>query len=197
DSIHNYNDTLILLPMTLLEFNVRQVDNNCCVNWQAVLEEYSKPFQIERSTDGKNYTEIGSTLSRGKQIGLQQFTFTDYGAVNLGAKVIFYRLRQLNAEGKSEYTHTLAITVNYKGSFANIFPNPAVDHARLEVHARQEEKLDWNLTDQFGRTLKVGQPKLSAGATLINIDLKGLPPGIYYVQLKSASVSSQLKLLKL
>jgi len=190
------NDT-ILLPMTLVKFSAQQSGHNCYLAWKAVREEYSTAWHIERSLDGKTFIEAGTTTGPGKEMGMQQFSFTDYGAANLGSGKIFYRLRVLNVEGKSEYTNVLVVTVSYSRNYAVVFPNPARDRANLLVDITQNDELTWFIADQAGRKLKIGQLRVTPGIASLPVSLTGLSTGIYFIQLKSKSIDSQLRLIKM
>ena len=190
------NDTL-LLPMTLVKFIAHQMGHNCYLSWKAEREEYSTAWHIERSLDGKTFIEAGTTTGPGKEMGMQQFSFTDYGAANLGSGKIFYRLRVLNAEGKSEYTNVLVVTVSYNRNYVTVFPNPVRDHANLLLDINQNEEITWFLADQAGRKLKKGKQSVTPGIANFPVNLSGLSNGVYFIQLKSKSIDSQLKLIKI
>ena len=189
------NDTL-LLPMTLIKFSAQQSEHNCYLLWTAVREEYSTAWHVERSLDGKTFIEAGTTMGLGKETGMQQFSYTDIGAANLGSGKVFYRLRQLNAEGKSEYTHVLVVTITCNRNIAYIFPNPARDRTNLLIEVMEEQGLDWQIVDQEGRQLQGAHVKIFPGSARTPVNLAGLSSGIYFIQLKSRSINRLIKLIK-
>ena len=50
-------------------------------------------FIVERSTDGRNYTAIGSVASA-NSTGIHYYNFTDLSATSQGASILYYRLKQ-------------------------------------------------------------------------------------------------------
>ena len=66
-----------------------------------------------------------------------------------------------------------------------LYPNPVKNSINMTINISQSEKLQWQLMDNTGRTIKKGDYTLSAGSTAVSIDATSLSAGIYYMQLKS------------
>ena len=91
----------ISLPVKLLSFTVKGLNTEKVVlNWMTAQEKNSSHFTIEKSLDGKDFSEAGIVFSIGTSEQPKQYTFTD----KLRAKergIIYYRLKMVDLEGKS------------------------------------------------------------------------------------------------
>ena len=55
--------TPFTLPLSLLEFGGHSSNNNCILNWKTTDETNTASFDIERSSDGRNYITVGNVAA--------------------------------------------------------------------------------------------------------------------------------------
>ena len=77
-----------------------------------------------------------------------------------------------------------------------LYPNPVNNKINLTINVPQKEKMQWQLSDNTGRTVKRGMYDLSAGSTTVTIDIPGLSPGIYFMQLNGSTLQQVIKVIK-
>jgi hypothetical protein len=89
------------LPVKLLSFTVKGLNTDKVVlNWMTAQEKNSSHFTIEKSLDGKDFSDAGIVFSIGTSEQPKQYTFTDkLRAEERGT--IYYRLKMVDVEGKS------------------------------------------------------------------------------------------------
>ncbi|SEI52232.1 Por secretion system C-terminal sorting domain-containing protein [Dyadobacter koreensis] len=130
---------------------------------------YNKGFRIERSVDAKTFENIGFVDGLGDNLGDKTYTFLD-------AKPYFksyYRLKQLDWDGKSEYSRI--ITVKQDKNNLSVYPNPANTEFFVSGLDREEAVEIRNSEGRIVLKQKVnpGQPvrtdKLSNGLYLIKV----------------------------
>jgi hypothetical protein len=64
-----------------------------------------------------------------------------------------------------------------------LFPNPARDHVRLAVDLSQDDELAITLVDVAGRVVaRRGRQQLQEGRVLLGWDLRGVPSGVYFLE---------------
>ena len=102
-----------VVPLSLLEFKGSLQNDNAFLNWKTAAEENTQSFTIERSIDGRNYASIAN-VNAANTIGLHQYSFTDNKITSLGASVIYYRLKQIDNDGRFVYSKIIALSMENK-----------------------------------------------------------------------------------
>ena len=77
---------------------------------------------------------------------------------------------------------TLGVT---EDAFFNIFPNPVLDQVNVQFQSDglKEDKISLRLYDMLGHVLKEIEIDLRDGGFESYLDLGGMPPGLYFVEL--------------
>jgi hypothetical protein len=78
----------------------------------------------------------------------------------------------------------------------NLYPNPATNTANLWFVLAQNESYDMSITNALGQVVRnKSYSDLAPGPYNLEVDLKDLPSGIYYVKLKGAKQEGVKKLI--
>jgi hypothetical protein len=85
------------LPVRFISFNVARQDNNILVEWATAEELNSSYYEIERSENGINWTGIGIVKAAGNASAINKYSFIDK---NIISKIVYYRIKQVDADGK-------------------------------------------------------------------------------------------------
>src|SRR5690606_25617275 len=89
--------------------------------WTTAMEVNNKVFQIERSANGKAFEAIGEVKGAGNSNQPLKYAFVDKDPLN-GHN--FYRVRQIDFDGKSKYSSVEQAQVNCYESNIRVYPNP-------------------------------------------------------------------------
>lgn len=164
------------LPVTLISFEARPEANQTKLTWKTTSETNNRGFEIERSSDARTFEKIGFVDGSGDTQQDQFYHFTDLNPLATG----YYRLKQLDYDGKFEYSKTIAVKAAKEA--IRIYPNPA--QTELTVRGAADNAL----VSVFTSTGKpvVTDAKLSGG----KLDVKDLKEGIY--TLKIGDVAKKL-----
>ena len=101
------------LPIELLYFNATYKNGNILLEWVTETEINNDYFTIERSEDGVNYTPISETNGAGNSNTSKYYSDVDlYPPPN---KVLYYRLKQTDFDGKYAYSNIVAIRTGSNG----------------------------------------------------------------------------------
>jgi hypothetical protein len=115
------------LPVDLLFFKAFSSPNGVDLKWATASEKGSHYFAIEKSLNGKNFTEIGRVDASGNRIARMDYSFFDDNAL-LGRN--YYRLKAVDFDGTYEYFNiTFADTDGTRA--VSLYPNP-VQHSRIQ-----------------------------------------------------------------
>jgi len=137
------------LPVHLLEFKGRLVSDNGVLNWKSENESNLSAYIVERSTDRKNYTEVG-TVAAINTSGSHQYNFNDPGIASLGASVVYYRLKQKDLDGKSTYSNIVALTMD-KSLLVMLYPNPVIKTANVTITISRAETINLKVVNGQGQ----------------------------------------------
>lgn len=175
----------VVLPIKWLSFDVVKQGNNALLNWSVANEATNHHYEILRSSDGVNYTTIG-TVNK-STTGSTTYNYTDIGVNSLNAAIVYYRIRQVDVDGKSTYSDIRYITIDKKPSdIITIFPNPVTEGFYISIPFKNRDnsivKLKLiNASGQF-----IGSKEITttqASNYYFNIKDKALASGDYYLEI--------------
>jgi len=154
------------LPVKLTSFTVSLVRETAELQWKTASEVNNAGFEIERSEDTNKWENIGFVSGAGTTLATKEYTYTDPKPL-VGKS--YYRLKQLDTDGKFSYSFILSID-RQRG--LKVFPNPSTNYIILESGGVEK----FSIINQDGRTIIEGMN--NAG----RIDVSILPRGSYFVK---------------
>jgi hypothetical protein len=165
------------LPVVLVDFNAGLVNNAVNVTWGTEIEINSDHFNVQRSNDGSHWQTIGTVAAHGFSSTHLNYSFTDQTPAS---GVNYYRLQSVDKDGKNSFSAVKIVRGTVvKG--VSVFPNPATDYINVSLGNDASATLSIRLVNQFGQVMQ--QQKLShAAGTIVSLQVKGYPEGLYYVQ---------------
>ena len=178
--------TNLALPVSFSSISATNIGKNNKVTWSTASEEHNRGFDVQRSTDGVNYTSLGfvnSLSSTGNSSSALNYSFIDYDPIGLKQ---YYRLKQTDFDGTSRYSGVVVVTnaVPERLAVTSIYPNPASSFVHLSVASPSREAMQLIVTDANGRTVRNKYVNAEVGNNSFEVDVTGLGAGIYYLSLK-------------
>ena len=155
------------LPVNLLSFYANVKDRDVVLLWNTVSEINFSHFEIEKSTNGKDFTKIGTAFSS----VIKKYQFTDLQTIR-NNNLIYYRLKMIDRDGKFVYSSVITVKSNKEGLSIYFSPNPVKDILKIQANIFFEKVL---LSDIHGRVILT-----TYGQSQIN--LANLPGGMYNLQ---------------
>lgn len=95
----------LVLPVELLDLRAEQVGAGIRVEWVTATEQHNAFFEILRSTDAERWSVIGQLSGAGNSLSVQHYDWLDRSPL---PGMNYYRLRQVDADGSSTYSHTVS-----------------------------------------------------------------------------------------
>ncbi len=177
------------LPVSLLNFSGYKDGTRNQLRWTTSSESNNRGFEVQRSTDGINYTTLGfvNTLALGGNSTSQlNYTYTDN---NVTGSRQYYRLRQVNFDGNSKLSNIVLIKGDKPVSLTidGLFPNPANSLVNVLIAAPNKDKVTMVITDIAGRTMLQKVVGIETGSNTIPVDISTLANGTYMVKLVCSS----------
>ncbi|MEP7317156.1 MAG: T9SS type A sorting domain-containing protein [Panacibacter sp.] len=171
-----------VLPLTLLNFNAVKQNSKVQLSWKTANEINTSSFGIQRSTDARNFITVGTINAAGTSAEQNSYNFVD-DIATLKANKIYYRLQQLDKDGKGTYSNIVSVSVS-GGVKYSILPNPARSYFTIipdgSTDLTNATVTIVNLAGKKLLTQKLG----NGGQQQINIS--SLPKGLYMVNIVTA-----------
>jgi hypothetical protein len=169
-----------LLPVELVRFTGRETDGKVLLEWETASELNNEGFQIERSTDGFRWEEIGFVPGNGTANEEHNYSCWDEKPL---PGVNYYRLRQMDFDGKEEYSEVVPIDLLALGALTGLglraYPNPvAGGELTVVLPENLEGETPVQLFDAAGRLVRSAE--MSVGAN--SLDVRGLAAGVYWLR---------------
>ncbi|RYY64814.1 MAG: hypothetical protein EOO12_08665 [Chitinophagaceae bacterium] len=88
------------LPVQFIAFTATRQAGDVLVQWSTATEENADRYEVEVSTDGRNWTTLGSVRASGNSFNVRQYSYT---ARNQNGNLQF-RVKQVDLDGRYTYT---------------------------------------------------------------------------------------------
>ncbi|HOZ76675.1 MAG TPA: T9SS type A sorting domain-containing protein [Ferruginibacter sp.] len=158
------------LPLKLISFKVVLQNKNPFLSWVTSKEVNVSHFEIERSTNGIQFTTVASVASQAGSVD-KAYRFTDVAALD---GINYYRLKMIDRDGKFSYSYIIKIDAGKKYSIS-IIPNPVKNYFIIKG---AEGFSGISIIDATGRIVKQMKSNNSG-----RYETTGLAKGVYLVRL--------------
>lgn len=182
-------DGMCILPIELTQFAANLKEAGVLINWTTATELNNDYMALERSADAQNFLEITRIKGKGTTDETQHYAYFDPNPL---AGVNYYRLRQVDFDGTTDYSKVVAVTLD-KGDLMSIFPNPAKDRINIQTSLTLLPQ-EVYLLDVLGRRVAVNLQG-SPGWYEINLPAE-LPAGNYWLRLQDRAQIHRLVVVK-
>ena len=185
------------LPVNLTAFSASLNNNKVDLTWSTASEINVSHFVVEKSTDGINYKDAGVVFAYGTATGKADYKLSD-NISNDQAKIIYYRLRSVDIDGKGQLSATRIIRRNSQEEnkiTILTYPNPVSNELRITVPANwQNKKAVYEVFNSNGQIAKRTETSNSSQTETINVT--NLAPGFYIVRVSCEGQIAQQKIVK-
>ncbi|GGG29402.1 PKD-like domain-containing protein [Pontibacter amylolyticus] len=190
-------DPIIPLPVELLYFNATKRGNDVVLDWATASELDNKGFEVQVSSDAKNFRVLGFVESKVNTTSLKQlYTFVDKENGKQGVR--YYRLKQVDLDGKSEIFNIKAVHFDVvSANKVKAYPNPFHSEVELSIDAELDGELQITVTTATGQQLLQRTVQVAKGTNIEKLTLDpNLPRGVYIISTRMGDFNSHFKLLK-
>jgi Secretion system C-terminal sorting domain len=190
----------VILPIKLSKFDVRPFGDIKAsdLRWSSSSEVNASHFEIERSIDGINFTNIGRINANGNSNWSIEYNFIDRSLplVRSGVEIYYYRLRMVDLDGSAEYSETRSIRFdNGDAVIVKMGPNPTMNVLSVNMSSPNTEETEApaNVYDQSGR-LVTSKKVNTNGVT--EIDFSNFPNAIYNISIEHNGKTYNNRIIK-
>lgn len=175
------------LPVDMISLTAEPVDNSYIrVDWVTASEQDNKGFEVMRSADGVNFTNIGWVDGHGTTSVQNNYSYDDK---NVQPNVTYYyRLDQVNVDGVGTLTNIVsaAITGGPGITVSELMPNPTSGQTRLVITtASESQPVSVRFYDILGRLVMSSNNNLIVhGTNTLNFDMSSYADATYSVAIR-------------
>jgi hypothetical protein len=181
------------LGVGITNFNGNKSGNDNLLNWNAITGSTER-FEVEYSIDGSTYINIATVFAQQGNGDVKNYSFTH---TQPPAKVSWYRLKIINADGSFKYSDAIIIRDELKYIVYPAYPNPFDQQTTISIDAESNKTLQLYLADVTGKTLVNKTVTLRKGNNKIELDQLGvLSPGTYFIRISDETIISKMQLIK-
>jgi hypothetical protein len=172
-----------VLPQNWLSFNVIKQGNDGLLNWSVANDEDNHHYELQRSINGTSDFKAISTVNKSAST---DYKYTDVNINNLGATTLYYRIKQVDVNGRASYSDIRQLRLDVKGNQISVFPNPVEKgfYVNIPFTNTDNKKVRLNLVAATGQTV-VSREITTAQASNYYFDIrdKNLAAGSYNLQI--------------
>ena len=201
------------LPVELTSFTASVLGGKVTLSWQTATEVNNYGFEVERTSPrpslyegeggeaGRGWEKIGFVQGHGNSNSVKEYSFTD--KPNGGTK-FKYRLKQIDNDGKYEYSKEIEIDLGMPNEFSlsQNYPNPFNPSTTIRysipnvIASEAKQSVVLKVYDILGNVVAtlVNENK-AAGNYEVKYDASNLSSGIYFYKLQSGSFVQTKKFL--
>jgi Secretion system C-terminal sorting domain len=167
------------LPIAIQYFNAAKGNGYNTLNWQASCSSDKAVFEIERSTDGRNFATINTVTATQAECA-QSVNYVD-NTILTGA--VFYRIKTVDVDGKAAYSVIIKLGGTQSDiKLAGILPNPVMNTAQLNIVTAKKDNVNLSIVSMEGKLVHRSTVQLQAGSSIISLDVTNLQKGVYIIK---------------
>jgi trimeric autotransporter adhesin len=182
-----------LLPLKKIELSASLINDIVRLNWNTTDEKNVFKYEVERSTDGQDFSYINYMTSKGN--GSYSYQVIDDMLPNKSGN-LYYRLKIIDKSGFVRYTEIVYVNVKNTGKLL-ITPNPFRDFINLQFYGNKKEVINVGIYNAAGQMVYRKQLSSNEGMNIFSIQTPGnLPNGFYVIEVRGESILKREKILR-
>ncbi len=167
------------LPVQFALFKLKCNGNKVVLNWKTAQEQNSSLYQVEKSTDGANWTVIGTVPAAGYSNSERSYFFSDNNPVQNS----LYRIAQYDIDRSVKHTGILRSSCSLEDGFA-LWPNPFKDRIIISITAGRTSIAGIKIFDSKGSLVKKQEATVLQGINQLAVHTEHLPAGTYFLSVR-------------
>jgi hypothetical protein len=187
DNIYFYRPGI--LPVKLTSFTAIAKANIVGLNWETATEINNRGFGVERSSDGRTWSELTFVNASPTNVNGAKYSAVDLAPIQ---GMNFYRLRQTDLDGKFSFSSVKQVNFNGKSEAVSVYPNPSRGFVNVLVNPTSKN-VNYTISNMTGISLQSGV--LLSEGNVNKLNVQGLPAGVYMLQIRDEKGVSTTRIM--
>ena len=181
--------TCTVVPLTILSFDAKRKDiNEVDLYWKTTNEINNKGFNVQRSLGNtEKFETIAFVPALMNSATEKKYSLRDH---NNYEGISYYRLQQMDEDGKFAYSEIRAVKGYTGTSSLALYPNPVRENLVADIYAPQITSAKLMIYDGTQKLLHTQVIAVNKGINLVNLPVKQLASGMYFIKIISADNST-------
>ncbi|WP_339792789.1 T9SS type A sorting domain-containing protein [uncultured Imperialibacter sp.] len=179
-----------VLPVELLNWNGKEVDNQVLLTWTTAAEKNNHYFTIERSSDAKNWEVFEIVEGAGTTDRKMYYDLMDEEPM---PSTNYYRLSQTDYDGTTEVFEIVSVKLDLFETNLLLYPNPSNGLFKIKLpDVLLEADYAIQMFDVNGRAVETN---ISQEWGEVAVDATSLSTGYYFVKVAVGSYVQNIKVI--
>jgi hypothetical protein len=179
------------LPISITSIKAYEQNKNIAVEWKVSSETNMKNYEVEKSTDGRNFYKVATqaaTANNGTDI---TYKWLD---VNPVIDDNFYRIHAIENSGLMKYSAIARVNIGKNQPAITIFPNPVTGNMfSVQFTAMEKGTYQLRLMNMGGQVVSLQKLVHTGGSATQTVAVINLAGGAYQLQIIKPDNSIVLK----
>lgn len=173
----------VVTPVTFANYDLKCGDKGTSLTWSTASEADSKSFEVQKSLNGTTWTVIGDVPAAGNSNVLRKYQYLDLEGGDAS-----YRIRQVDMDGRFEYTTIKRISCTSKQVSAIVYPVPTSGTLNVAIKTDRPIRTELQVYDMAGRIVHSQAASLTNGSNNLTINVSRLAVGEYLLRSTDGSL---------
>ncbi len=185
------------LPVTLISFNVKENKGTADITWATATESNSSYFMVQRSSNGKDFTNLVRVNAAGNSNVIKNYKANDPNPL---PGISYYRLHQVDVNGASENFAPKSFIMKSKETIKSFstYPNPFKSDLTMSFESIVSENMTMNIYTPQGVLVYSSVISVEKGKNAIELPaLNKLMAGTYIITLGEGETKVKQTFVKL
>lgn len=188
---------LYVIPVELISFNAQLDESGILLKWETATETNNMGFDVEKSTDNKKFSKVGSIKGNGTTAERQEYIFKD-SEVN-GKTTYYYRLKQIDYDGTANYSEVIEVEydlIPVEFVLYQNYPNPFNPETTIKFGIPEQTVVTIKIYDAIGAEVAtIVNEKLDAGYYKYKWNAARFASGVYFYRIVADKFVETKKLM--
>lgn len=164
-----------LLPVKFISFDIVRQNNDVLVQWETAEEMNNSYYELQRSDNGSDWNTISHVTATAAPTNTHSYSYVDK---NVPHKLFYYRIREVDADGKYAITQVRALKNEMGNTEITVSAGPS---NLIYLHFSEQVKgsVVVRLVSSNGQT--ISREKFNEPAGQVTVGAQNAIKGIYVV----------------
>ncbi|MBK7938125.1 MAG: choice-of-anchor B family protein [Lewinellaceae bacterium] len=182
------------LPVELVSFRARAEADDALLQWETATEVNNAGFEIEHHAGNNHWASEGFVAGKGAADQPAEYEFR---VPDLPPGAHFFRLRQLDDDGKSALSEARAVMIGEKAFYAAFRPSVISDIGELYLFSEKPAEVYVEVFNAAGLPVGLSWEFDLENERVLQINAEVLPRGLYFAVVRTEQGGSVLSFLKI
>jgi hypothetical protein len=176
------------LPVTLTSFSAQKQALVVQLKWNTASEQNNSHFDVQRSTDGITFSNMGKVMGAGNSSVSLNYFFTDKSPAS---GVNYYRLSQVDFDGKTTLSNPVSVNMGFGNSTMQVYAMSNSTDVNINISTEQVSRGQLVIYNISGQKVFEQAVSLTKGNNTLTVNMLNADKGVFI-----ATYSADSQMLK-